>query len=52
MATSRDRSGYKTAEVDRKSPEGQTSARIIQKNLVYVIGLPEEIATEEVNGRG
>lgn len=48
MAAWRDRANYRTTDSDRKVNDGQVSARIIQKNLVYVIGLPEEIASEEV----
>lgn len=48
MAACRDRHYNRNAEVDKKPSENQSSARIIQKNLVYVIGLPEEIASEEV----
>lgn len=48
MAAYRDRQQNRHAEYDRKDKEDNSLPRIIQKNLVYVIGLPEIIASEEV----
>lgn len=49
MAAYRDRVQNRHAEYDRKEKEDSSLPRIIQKNLVYVIGLPELIASEAVN---
>ena len=43
-----DRYGDRNSSRKKGKEEPASNARIVQKNLVYVIGLPEEISTEEV----
>ena len=48
MAASRNKQQTDRCSADKKTDDGPAAARVILKNLVYVIGLPESIASEQV----
>ncbi len=48
MAASRNKHPIDRCSSDKKTDDGPAAARVILKNLVYVIGLPEAIASEQV----
>jgi hypothetical protein len=48
MAAPRNKALPDRSSADKKTDDGPAAARVILKNLVYVIGLPEAIASEQV----
>ena len=48
MAAHRTKNQTDRCSADKKSDDGPAAARVILKNLVYVIGLPESIASDKV----
>ena len=49
MASDRSKIHSEKSKLQKKDPDSKEAARVILKNLVYVIGLPESIASEKVD---